>query len=127
MSVSSRSPSARYAVAGVAAVGVSVLALWPLLDSAGRGAVLVAAAVALPIQVAAFAALVRYRGRSKGFLAVWAGGTLVRMTAVLVVGWVVLQSGADGAVVLPLALAGFFFGLLLLEPVYFRLGQNQTR
>lgn len=101
-------------------VCVTVLALWPLLDAPGRGAVVAAAALALPIQIAAFAALVRYRGRANGFLVAWAGGTLVRLTAVVLVGTLMFRSGAEGAMAMSLALAGFFFGLLLLEPFYFR-------
>lgn len=110
----------RYAVTGALLVGVAVLALWPWMDEAGRRGLLAAGVTALPIQVAAFAALVRFRGRTRSFLAVWAGGTVARMAVVLTVGWMVLQAGGDGAVVMPLALAAFFFALLLLEPVYFR-------
>jgi len=43
-----------------------------------------------------------------------------------VVAVVVIRSGTEGAVPMLLALAGFFFGLLLLEPVYFRIGPSET-
>ena len=102
-------------------MAVTVLALWPILDPADRQGVLVAAAIALPVQILAFSALVRLRGRLNGFLAVWAGGTLLRMFVVGVAAFLAIRSGSDGAIAMLLALAGFFFGLLLLEPVYFRL------
>ncbi len=78
------------------------------------------------MQVIAFAALNRYCDHVNGFLAAWVGGTLVRMVVVGVVAFAVTRSGTDGAMATLLALAGFFFGLLLLEPVYFRVEQNNT-
>ena len=119
--------SIKYAATGVSIVALAVLALWPFLDPSGRKGVLVAAAIAVPIQVIAFAALVRFRGRLKGFLTVWVGGTALRMVVVGTVSFFAIRSGAEGAMPMLLALAGFFFGLLLLEPVYFRLGPNETR
>ena len=88
--------------------------------------VLVAAAIALPVQVLAFAVLVHYRGRVNGFMAAWAGGMAIRTVAVVVVAFFVVRSGADGAVPMLLALAGFFFALLLLEPLYFRADHAET-
>jgi hypothetical protein len=120
------SASLRYGGTGALVVGLTVLALWPFLDPAGRRGVLVAAAIALPVQVAAFAALVRHRGRMNGFLVVWAGGTLLRMLVVGTAALVAVRSGTDGAVPMLLALAGFLFGLLLLEPIYFRVAPSET-
>jgi hypothetical protein len=120
------STSLRYGAAAVAVVGVLTLVLWPFLEPAGREGVLVAAAVALPIQLAAFAVLIRFRGRVTGFMAAWAGGMAVRALAVAAVAFVVIRSGAEGAVPMLLALAGFFFALLLLEPVYFRAEPSKT-
>ena len=51
----------------------------------------------------------------------WIAGHLLAVVAI-----VVIRSGMEGAVPMLLALAGFFFGLLLLEPVYFRIGPNET-
>ena len=62
-------------------------------------------------------------GALKRFLIVWVGGTLARMLAIAGVAFVVLRSGTDGVVPTLLALATFFFGLLLLEPVYFKAGE----
>lgn len=114
----------RYALTGGVAIAAIVGALWAFLDPAGRTGVLLAGAVALPVQVLAFWALRRFRGRGNAFLAAWVGGTLARMAVVGVVALVVIRSGMDGAVPMLLALAGFFFGLLLLEPVYFRPGPS---
>lgn len=110
----------KYALSGAALVTVVVAATWPFLDAASRSGLLLAAAVTLPVQAAAFSALVRFRDQGNGFLAVWIGGTFVRMTVVAIVAMLVIRSGADGGVATLLALSGFFFGLLLLEPVYFR-------
>lgn len=120
------SASAKYAVTGVLAIATIVVGLWPFLEPAGRNGVLVAAAVALPVQVIAFWALNRFRGELNGFLAAWVGGTLVRMGVIAIVAILVIRSGTEGAVPMLLALAGFFFGLLLLEPVYFRIRPSET-
>jgi hypothetical protein len=120
------SASLKYGATGVGAIAVIVLGLWPFLDGAGRNGVMAAAAIALPVQVLAFAALNRFRGELNGFLAAWVGGTLVRMVVIAVVAIAVIRSGTEGAVPMLLALAGFFFGLLLLEPVYFRVESNKT-
>jgi hypothetical protein len=61
-----------------------------------------------------------------GFLAAWVGGTLLRMTVIAVVAFVAIRSGMEGAVPMLLALAAFFFGLLLLEPVYFGAEPGKT-
>lgn len=120
------STSLKYAMTGAAALTVIVGGLWPLLDAAGRTGVLLAAAIALPVQVIAFAALVRFRSELEGFLVAWLGGTLVRMVILGVAALVVIRSGMDGAVPMLLALAGFFFGLLLLEPIYLRSGTDDV-
>jgi hypothetical protein len=119
-------PSAKYAVLGAGAVSAAVLGLWPLLDAPARSGVLAAAAVALPVQVIAFAVMQRFRGELNGFLAAWIGGTLVRMAVVGVVAVALVRSSSEGAVPMLLALAGFFFGLLLLEPVCFRIEPGNT-
>jgi hypothetical protein len=102
------------------------LALWPFLDPESRRGIVIAAAIALPVQIGAFALLIRYRDNMNGFLAIWAGGTLVRMAVVGITAVIVIRSGAAGAVPMLLGLAGFFFGLLLLEPIYFRSAAAET-
>ena len=116
----------KYALTGVGAVTLATLLLWPFLDPAGRRGVVIAAAVALPIQVGAFSVMLRFRSDWNRFLAVWAGGTLLRMAVVAVVAFIAIRTGIDGAVPMLLALAGFFFGLLLLEPMYFKLDPGET-
>ena len=119
-------PSLKYATTGVSATAFIVLGLWPFLSSPARGGVLAAAAIALPVQLIAFTWLMRYRGQLNGFLAAWIGGTLVRASVIAVTAFVVIRSGTEGAVPLLLALTGFFFGLLLLEPIYFRVEPSET-
>lgn len=109
-----------YAGAGLALVLALTALLWPWLEPGGRRGVLLAGAVAWPVQVVAFGLLVRRREEMKSFLVAWVGGTVVRLGLILVAAFVLVR--LDGVAVAPalLALAGFFFGLLLLEPVFFR-------
>lgn len=118
------SPSVKYVATGTAGLAVTVGALWLVLDPASRSGVLLAAAIVLPVQAVAFWALHRARGQQNAFLAAWIGGTLFRMAVVAVAAFVVIRSQMDGAVAMLLALAGFFFGLLLLEPLYFKDGSG---
>jgi len=120
------SAATRYAACGITIVGLANLLLWPWLDPSARSGVLVAGVVALSVQTVAFALLLRYRGALTGFLAVWAGGTLVRMSVLAVVAVFVVRGGGGGGASMLLALAGFFFGLLLLEPLFFRPGAPDT-
>jgi hypothetical protein len=120
------SPSLKYATIGASTIAIVVVGLMPILDAVAWKGVVVAAAIAIPVQVVAFAVLNRYHGQLNGFLAAWIGGTMLRMVVLAVVAFVVIRGGTDGAVPMLLALAGFFFGLLLLEPVCFRVEQNQT-
>ncbi len=118
--------SVRYALTTLGVILAAVLALWPLLSPDGRQGVLVAAVVAWPVQVLAFAALVRFRDRLNAFLAAWLGGTVLRLLIVAGVAWFAVRRDGAEAVPMLLALAAFFFGLLLLEPVYFRPGTRST-
>lgn len=113
-------------ITGGSAILLVVLVLCPFLDSAERGGVLLAAAIALPVQFASFVMLIRYRGRLNGFLAAWVGGTLVRMVVIAATAFLVIRSETDAAVPTLLALAGFFLGLLLLEPLYFRADPSEA-
>ena len=81
----------RYGFVGFLLVAVVGAAIWPLLGPDARRGLLIAAAVAYPIQLVAFGLMVRYRDRANAFLAVWAGGTLVRMGSVLAVGVLLLK------------------------------------
>lgn len=118
--------SLNYATAGTGAVALAVLLFWPFLDPAGRRGVVMAALIALPVQIASYALLQRYRGEVNRFLVAWVGGTLLRMVVIGVAAWFVIRSSTEIAIPMLLALASFFFGLLLLEPVYFRAEQQET-
>jgi hypothetical protein len=115
-------PWLKYGFVGFLFVGLVGAAIWPMLGPDARRGVLIGAAVAYPIQLLAFGLMVRYRDRANAFLAVWAGGTLVRMGSVLAVGVLLLKVEVADPAALLLALAGFFFGLLLLEPLFLRPG-----
>ncbi len=118
--------SFKYACACVVLISTVLVGLWPFLDDAGRSGTIVAAAVVIPVQSIAFWALIRFRAELNHFLAVWIGGTLVRMAVIGIGAVIAINSGADFAIPMLLALAGFFFGLLLLEPFYFRIQSSET-
>jgi hypothetical protein len=115
-----------YAITGTAVVVVATLLVWPFAGPAVRLGVVLAAAVALPIQIVSYALLDRHRDHVNGFLAAWVGGTLVRMLVIGVVAGLVIWSRHDAGLPLLFALASFFFALLLLEPVFFRRRQQST-
>ena len=93
---------------------------WPFLTTDGRAGVVLAAIIAYPFQIAAFWLLIRYRDRMSAFLAIWAGGTVVRMAIIGVVAVFMTRAERVAPVPTLLALAAFFFGLLLVEPVFFK-------
>lgn len=93
-----------------------MLAGWPFLDGDGRRGLALAGGIAMTVQMVSFGALAALPKASQGFMAIWAGSTLVRFAVVGGVAfWVVRREGVDIVVAL-LALAGLFFVLLLLEP-----------
>jgi Na+-transporting methylmalonyl-CoA/oxaloacetate decarboxylase beta subunit len=108
-----------YAVTGLLGLAVVVAPLWLWLGAAARPGILFAAVVAWTVQVGAFAVLIRYRGGTRGFLAAWVGGTLVRLALILLAAWAVIRTPALEPAPTLLGLAGFFFALLLLEPLFF--------
>lgn len=110
----------RYALIGLLMIAVAVVALFPFLDDGGRTGILVAAAVAYPVQVVAFGLLLRVRGDPSRFFVWWGAGVAVRVGVVIIIGLVALRIESLGAEVLLLSVAGFFFGLLLIEPVFLK-------
>ena len=99
---------------------VAVAALFPFLDDDGRTGILIAAVVAYPVQVVAFGLLLRVRGDPSRFF-VWGGaGVAVRVGVVIIIGLIALRIESLGAEVLLLSVAGFFFGLLLIEPAFLK-------
>ena len=110
----------RYALTGLLIVAAAVAALYPFLDDGGRMGVLIAAGVAFPVQVVAFGLLLRARGEPSRFFTWWGVGVLVRIGVIIIVGLVALRIESLGAEALLLSLAGFFFGLLLIEPAFLK-------
>ena len=110
----------RYALAGLLMIAMAVTALFPFLDEEGRTGVLLAAGVAYPVQVTAFGLLLRARGEPSRFFTWWGVGVAVRIGVVIIAGLVALRIESLGAEALLLSLAGFFFGLLLIEPAFLK-------
>ena len=103
-----------YSAAGMGVVVLVTAGAWTFLGDAGRESMLTAALIAWPLQVGFFALLKRAQGEPGRFLMWWAAGILGRMAVVV----------AD---VLIMSLAGFLFALLLLEPLFLNLReQNPT-
>lgn len=109
----------RYSIAGILLVLVATLAMWPFMGPAGHRSLLLAGAVALPVQVGAFALLLKAGGHPTRFLLWWAVGVLGRMAIVIAVGLAITRLDGVEPSVLLLATAGFFFALLLIEPAFF--------
>jgi hypothetical protein len=101
-------------------IAVAVAALFPFLDDEGRRGVMLAAAVAYPVQVAAFGLLLRARRDPSRFFVWWGAGVMVRIGVVIVIGLVALRIESLGAEALLLSLAGFFFVLLMIEPAFLK-------
>jgi hypothetical protein len=105
----------RFAVPALILTAALVGLWWPWVDGEGRRGLLVAAGAALPLHLVAFGILLREEPGTPRFLAVWAGGTLLRMLAVGVVAGVVwFREDVDPLTAL-LALAGLLVSLLFLE------------
>ena len=117
----------RYAVAGFLMIAIAVAALFPFLQDEGRRGVLLAAGVAYPVQIVAFGLLLRARGEPSRFFVWWGVGVAVRIGVVVVAGLVALRIESLGAEALLLSLAGFFFGLLLIEPAFLKAADRDPR
>ena len=113
-------PAVRYALACLALLGAGVALAALTLDDEGRRGVLAAAAVTGPIQIVAFALLAGARPGTNEFLAAWMGGTFVRLVTVGVASWALVTRGGFAKVPTVLGLAGFFFAMLLMEPLFLR-------
>jgi hypothetical protein len=112
--------SGRYAVVTSLIVFLAVGGLWPFVGSGARASLLLASGIALPVQWATFLLVVRALGDATQFLLRWGIGIFARMGLVAAVGLLLPRlEGLDGNVLI-LSLCGFFFLLLLLEPVFFR-------
>lgn len=117
-----RSPVTKYLVLGGSAVVATVLLAFFSGSSARRDALLLAVAVAVPVQAVAFTILYRVWDRGMGFMVAWLGGSLLRLAALGLLGLiVVLQNRAEPAWSL-LGLVGLFFVLHLFEPLVLHRG-----
>ena len=101
-------------------IAVAVATLFPFVGDEGRTGVLLAAAVAYPVQIIAFGLLLRARGEPSRFFVWWGAGVLLRIAVIVVIGLLALRIESLGAEVLLLSLAGFFFGLLMIEPTFLK-------
>ena len=108
-------------------IAVAVAGLFPLLADEGRKGVLLAAGIAYPVQVTAFGLLLRARGEPSRFFVWWGVGVAVRIGVVIIVGLVALRIESLGVEALLLSLAGFFFGLLLIEPAFLKAADKDAR
>ena len=116
----------KYAFTGLLGVALITLVFMPFLDPAGRRGLVIAALIALPIQILAFSAMLSFRSDWNRFLVVWVGGTLLRMVVIALAAFVAIRLDLEGLAPMLLALAGFFFGLLLIEPIYLRSENAET-
>jgi hypothetical protein len=116
----------KYAFTGLLCVALITLVFMPFLDPAGRRGLVIAALIALPIQILTFSAMLSFRSDWNRFLVVWVGGTLLRMIVIALAAFVAIRLDLEGLAPMLLALAGFFFGLLLIEPIYLRSEHPET-
>lgn len=113
---------AAYAAASGVFLAVAGLALAAVVPGTAT-AIWIAAAVAYGVQLVAFAVLVAGRRTPGGFMLGWGGGMLLRLAAVAVFGiWLVRAGGYAPAPAL-VSLVGFVFVLVLIEPIFLRIGQ----
>lgn len=110
---------AAYGVASAALLAAMAVLVVTVVEADGA-AVRWAAVIAWPVQVAAFAALVKGR-KGLGFMAAWTSGMALRFAVVGAAAiWVTRSAGLDAASLL-VSLVGFVFVLVLLEPLFLRL------
>jgi hypothetical protein len=108
----------KYAWAALAILAAANGVMFPWLDGPGRAGLLVAAAITFPVQVLAFALLCKHAVRPAEGLVVWIGAAAVRIAIVIALGLAVMSVPALSPVTTVLGCAGFFFVLLMLEPVF---------
>ena len=108
-------------------IAIALTALFPFLEDEGRRGVMLAAAVAYPVQIVAFGLLLRARGEPSRFFVWWGAGVAFRIGVVVIVGLVALRIESLGAEALLLSLAGFFFGLLMIEPAFLKGADKDAR
>jgi hypothetical protein len=108
----------KYAWAALAILVAVNSVMFPWLDGPERAGLLVAAAITFPVQVLAFALLAKHTAHPVEGLVVWIGTGAVRMGIVVAVGLSLTWFPGLSPVTTLLGCAGFFFVLLMLEPVF---------
>ncbi len=111
-----------YVSAGAAVIVLVVAGLALVLSPEAVRAVAWMGALAWLVQSVLFAPLLAARKRLAVFFVAWGGGTLVRLGVIGGAAWWLYRTRALPLAASLLSLAGFLFLLLLLEPVFFRLG-----
>lgn len=109
-----------YALTAFALTGAAASITALLVDPASVVAVWTGAAIALGVQLAAFAGLVALRDRGSLFLVGWLGGMFLRFGAVGMMAVWLSRTDALPRAAAMVSLVGFVFLLLLLEPVFLR-------
>lgn len=117
----------RYALTALGVVGVGVAVLWVLLNDEGRRGAALAGLIAYPVQVSAFWLLLRAKDRPSRFLAWWGAGIALRVAVVAAVGIASSRLATLEPAALLLSLVGFFFVLLLMEPVFLKADRTNAR
>ena len=115
-----------YAAVGGAVTLVGAVLGSLLVSDTSVSAVWFAAALAYPMQLAAFAVLLAVRGRTDLFMLGWLGGLVFRFVTLFVVAWWLSRSPVFPREAALLSLVAFVFVLLMLEPLFLRRGL-QTR
>ena len=110
----------RYALTALGVVGVGVTVLAVLLNDEGRSGVVLAGLIAYPVQVSAVWLLLRAKDRPSRFIVWWGAGIALRVAVVAAVGIASSRLASVEPVALILSLVGFFFVLLLMEPVFLK-------
>ena len=103
-------------------VGVG-LGLYPLLDPVQLDGLMLAGAVAVGLQLASFAARVRWATTPNRLLATWVWSTGARFAAVLAMALAAWRFEGLDVVTSLVGLAGFLFVMLLMEPAFFAPGR----
>ena len=108
-------------------VGTGVGGLCFFLDEAGRRGILLGGLTAYPVQVIAFGLLLRARGEAARFFMWWGTGIAVRVAVVVAAGFASMRMESVEPSALLLSLVGFFFVLVLMEPVFLSVDRKDGR
>jgi hypothetical protein len=104
----------------LAATAVITIVAAMLAGPVARRAIVLAAIIAYPLQLVAFALLLAVRDKTHVFMAGWLGGMLLRFGALGACLYWASRTTVVPRAPLVLALVGFVFLLLLLGPVFLR-------